>query len=145
MTPAGIEPATFRFVAQHLNHCATAVPHKEYIPVLISVTDCHHEDGDRTFFQKNTIIHNLTTQTRRLSFEYRSTWWKIWPATAKILGTVRLSSHWNPGLPNARQSSKGTSAAVGREVGNHPGSGYDTTLLRKRATVLCTSHGFATG
>ena len=28
MTPAGIEPATFRFVAQHLNHCATAVPKK---------------------------------------------------------------------------------------------------------------------
>ena len=26
MTPGGIEPATFRFVAQHLNHCATAVP-----------------------------------------------------------------------------------------------------------------------
>jgi len=26
LTPAGIEPATFRFVAQHLNHCATAVP-----------------------------------------------------------------------------------------------------------------------
>ena len=26
MTPAGIEPATFQFVAQHLNHCATAVP-----------------------------------------------------------------------------------------------------------------------
>ena len=25
-TPAGIEPATFRFVTQHLNHCATAVP-----------------------------------------------------------------------------------------------------------------------
>jgi len=26
LTPAGIEPATFRFVARHLNHCATAVP-----------------------------------------------------------------------------------------------------------------------
>ena len=26
MTPSGIEPATFRFVAQHLSHCATAVP-----------------------------------------------------------------------------------------------------------------------
>ena len=25
MTPAGVEPATFRFVAQHLNHWATAV------------------------------------------------------------------------------------------------------------------------
>ena len=24
-TPAGIETATFRFVAQHLNHCATVV------------------------------------------------------------------------------------------------------------------------
>jgi hypothetical protein len=26
LTSAGIEPATFRFVAQYLNHCATAVP-----------------------------------------------------------------------------------------------------------------------
>jgi hypothetical protein len=27
MTPAGIEPTNFWFVAQHLNHCATAVQH----------------------------------------------------------------------------------------------------------------------
>ena len=26
MTPSGIEPATFRFVAQFVNHCDTAVP-----------------------------------------------------------------------------------------------------------------------
>ena len=26
MTPSGTEPATFRFAAQHLSHCATAVP-----------------------------------------------------------------------------------------------------------------------
>ena len=26
LTPAGIESATFRFVAQRLKHCATAVP-----------------------------------------------------------------------------------------------------------------------
>jgi hypothetical protein len=25
MTPSGIEPATLRFVAQYLNHCATAI------------------------------------------------------------------------------------------------------------------------
>jgi hypothetical protein len=30
MTPSGIEPVTFWFVAQHLNHCATAVPQVEY-------------------------------------------------------------------------------------------------------------------
>jgi len=30
MIPSGIEPATFRFVAQHLNHRATAVPHYYY-------------------------------------------------------------------------------------------------------------------
>ena len=30
LPPAGIEPATFRFVAQYLNHCATAVPREEH-------------------------------------------------------------------------------------------------------------------
>jgi len=37
MTPAGIKPATFRFVAQHLNHCATAGPislNVEYLSLL---------------------------------------------------------------------------------------------------------------
>ena len=38
MAPSGIEPATFRFVAQHLNHCATAVPgdkkYSLYKPIL---------------------------------------------------------------------------------------------------------------
>jgi len=31
LTPAGIEPAAFRFVAQHLNHCATVVPSNPHI------------------------------------------------------------------------------------------------------------------
>jgi len=31
MTPSGIEPATFRFVAQRLNHWATAVPYYLYL------------------------------------------------------------------------------------------------------------------
>jgi len=37
LTPAGIEPATFRFVAQHLNHCATAVPIVLYMVGNINV------------------------------------------------------------------------------------------------------------
>jgi len=35
MTPSGIEPATFRFVAQHLNHCATPVPCFTTCPIYI--------------------------------------------------------------------------------------------------------------
>jgi len=31
MTPSEIERATFQFVAQHLNHCATVVPSTIYI------------------------------------------------------------------------------------------------------------------
>ena len=30
MIPSGIEPANFRFVAQHLNHCTTAVLQMKY-------------------------------------------------------------------------------------------------------------------
>ena len=36
MTPAGIEPATFRFVAQYFNHCATSVPYyRQYSSIHI--------------------------------------------------------------------------------------------------------------
>jgi len=31
LTLPEIEQATFRFVAQHLNHCATVVPYKEKV------------------------------------------------------------------------------------------------------------------
>ena len=34
MTLSGIEPETFRFVAQHLNHCATAVPNIEIYKII---------------------------------------------------------------------------------------------------------------
>ena len=51
LTLAGFEPATFRFVAQHLNHCATAVPPKGEYNIKISVkevglqgVDCIHLD-----------------------------------------------------------------------------------------------------
>jgi len=43
MTSSGIEPATFRFVAQHLNHCATAVTCKGihiYIYIYIYIYVC---------------------------------------------------------------------------------------------------------
>jgi len=45
LTLSGIEPATFRFVAQHLNHCASAVPLYIYIYIYIYV--CVYEERER--------------------------------------------------------------------------------------------------
>ena len=37
LTPPGIKPATFRFVAQHLNRCATArIAFKYFINLIVS-------------------------------------------------------------------------------------------------------------
>ena len=38
LTPAGIEPAPFQTVAQHLNHCATAVPLNEGTVIIIKIS-----------------------------------------------------------------------------------------------------------
>jgi len=47
MTPSGIEPATFRFVAQHPNHCATAVPsYIYYIHIYVCVCVCVKFNGE---------------------------------------------------------------------------------------------------
>jgi len=40
MAPAGIEPAIFRFVAQHLNHSGTVVPSPISSSSIISCTFC---------------------------------------------------------------------------------------------------------
>jgi len=46
LTPYGIEPATFRFVAKHLNHCATAVPTKDTCLLYSHKTNAVHKIYD---------------------------------------------------------------------------------------------------
>ena len=45
LTPAGIEPATFLFVVQHLNHCATAVQS------IIGYHLLNHKERESQIFQ----------------------------------------------------------------------------------------------
>jgi len=60
-TPAGIEPATFRFVAQHLNHCDTAVPGFRVTGVncvFVNFEDTFRVYGDTNFhIFKSTRCH----------------------------------------------------------------------------------------
>ena len=46
MTPAGIEPATFRFVEQHLNHCATALTLRQLCNDMFTTTNLSCEQHD---------------------------------------------------------------------------------------------------
>ena len=50
LTPAGIEPATFRFVAQRLNHCATAYEMYTRAKRVESNSSLENVWKDRVFF-----------------------------------------------------------------------------------------------
>jgi len=54
LTPAGIEPATFRFVAQHLNHSATAVPQAKQIYQYVNTEDQRRQYGITKHTDKNS-------------------------------------------------------------------------------------------
>ena len=69
LIPAGIEPATFRFVAQHLNNCATAVPlsFTSYVAKIL----IHFEDlRVFSFFAKHVrcVVPLLTDTQLSLTF-----------------------------------------------------------------------------
>ena len=69
MTPSGIEPATFRYVAQHLNHCATAV--LEFIYVFIHSFAIHlterfvHQNVRRRSMQYRGVDNSLSRPGRK--------------------------------------------------------------------------------
>jgi len=63
LTPAGVEPATFRFVAQHLNHCATAVPNLIYMRNFITL----NHPGEKSW-------SNSGRRAKACPQQHRSTW-----------------------------------------------------------------------
>jgi len=69
LTPAGIEPATFRIVAQRLNHCATAVSHRVRL-YLVKITKFSIECGTEIFLfdainDRSMYIHLHWGQTKK--------------------------------------------------------------------------------
>jgi len=65
-TLSGIEPTTFQFVAEHLNHCATAVPHSNtclcnfvvYLRRVLPIYEIIHTERTHT---THTHTHTHTT------------------------------------------------------------------------------------
>jgi len=60
ITPSGIEPATFRFVAQHLNYYATAVPTLLYSKLQKQCKDLWLWTSFFTSFLLHTLPHHIT-------------------------------------------------------------------------------------
>ena len=74
LTPAGIGPATFRFVAQHLDHCATAVPEYSKYGWHIRVRQEGNVDGSPSgicevllFYVNGRIEECVTPNTGRMT------------------------------------------------------------------------------
>ena len=88
MTPSGIEPVTSRFVAQHLNHCATAVllPLPLTQPYLCTGTKA--ATGRKSYITftshyDNTLVY-ICEQCQTLNCILR-------------IYLVRISARWPPG------------------------------------------------
>ena len=86
MTPAGIEPATFRFVAQHLSHCATAVPnlnrYETYfcnITLYIKNILCNN--------QASFLVHNFLQNISYVTWR-----WPTWPKYVTKYTTLPITT-----------------------------------------------------
>ena len=75
MTPSGIEPATFRFVAQHLNHCATAVLNIKHRCRKIILLRCTRQKMDRQWAgqcrQYNDHKHYSSLQQKETEYKIK--------------------------------------------------------------------------
>ena len=78
VTPSGIEPATFRFVAQHLNRCVTAVPHS-IVPVWYLVSTV------RARWKFRMISRDVCWWLNLSSYVLDVNWLFVWMATECFL------------------------------------------------------------
>ena len=90
MTPAGIESATFRFVAQNLSHCATAVPFFRHwlMRSLRARTHAHTRAHTRTniLLWSSSQLLAVCPYPLRIKYLYQN--WKIQTKFTKYEGHV---------------------------------------------------------
>jgi len=108
MTPAGIEPATFRFVAEHLNHCPTAVPNEMLLTYLLTpwcrvllekLTGLQLVKKFPAFHRTRRFITALTS-VRHLSLSWVSPIQSIHPHPTSWRSILILYTHLRLGLPS---------------------------------------------
>ena len=76
LTPTEVEPATFRFVAQHLNHCATAVVSSSVLLTKFYSDDQikkNEMDGERGMNGgENRCIQDFGRENRRKEIKWKT-------------------------------------------------------------------------
>ena len=106
MTPSGIELATFRFVAQHLNHRATAVPTKRsylltaWCRVLLEKLTGLQLVKKVPAFHGTPMFINALTSVSHLSVSWASSIKSIYPHPTSWTSILILSTHLRLGLPS---------------------------------------------
>jgi hypothetical protein len=83
MTPLGINPATFRFIAQYLNNCATACPRLNIILKLVTQWDGYNNNNNnnsngcaRAELCVTSDIHRYVRDAQNINLiRYSVGWW----------------------------------------------------------------------
>ena len=96
LTLAGIEPAIFRFVAQYLNDCATAVPSYNIVYIKMTYNTIQHNTG---LF--DMIFGVLTTA---ISFSRCNPKWFLSVGLRQGSGLCSSSSRKHPGNEGTNQN-----------------------------------------
>jgi len=97
LTPAGIEPATFRFVAQRLNHCATAGP--KFITLSNKISDsvptCTYAHTMLTVFRRSKPSASKRVTSPHFNRQIRSILHVIDSANRVTLCRLKVSPYAN--------------------------------------------------